>query len=201
MKLIKYYGAVQTVFNTDNILRVKNTSVVESDCGGENVVARTASSVYTFFEDEKSIMICSTKIDDTWDKKSVVDIVRNLVANPRVFKCKDTCFVFENHVDLGPGGPELLHWMLIKNQREDVIFNEYEPELYDALILHFDKMNDVSITVHVFPDGRIVYMCAPGGEDAATENMLSASNKSPTIEEARGEASLIHQIIERIVKN
>lgn len=189
MKLVKYYGTVKTVFSMDNILRVKNTSMIENEDGENHVVAKTGSSVYTFFDDEKSVMVCSTRIDDTWEKRGVMDIVRNLVHNPRVFKCIDTCFVFESHADLGPGGPELLHWMLIKNQRDDVLFNEYEPELYGALVIQFDKVNDVSITVHVFADGKVVHVCVPG-----------TSGKPPTIEEVRDEASLVHQIITEIVK-
>lgn len=189
----------------DSVLRVKNTSVVENDEGDEHVVAKTASSVYTFFDDETTVTVCSIRIDDAWDKNGVVDIVRNLVHNPRALKCRDTCFVFESRIDLGDGGPELLHWLLIKNARDDVLFNEYEPELHDALVIHFDEINDVSITTHVFVGGRVVHMCVPSCREEVpvhgSSGILTEARKRPTIQDAMDEASLVDRILETVVND
>jgi len=158
MQLVKYYGYVKSSFKHDKVLRIRNTKLYEE--GEESVVvARTGSTIYTFHDNEKCVSICST-VGASWDKNSVLDVVRRVVE-PCSFRFIDRSFIFESHVDLGKGGPELLQWLLVKNRREDVLFKEYDPEVNDALIVHFQEFNKISITSHVFVDGRVVHVCCP----------------------------------------
>lgn len=179
MKLVKYYGRVEYAFNTEKILRVKNTDVFDDD-----VVARTDTTVYTFHQNEKYISICSL-VDKYWDKDSVVKTIEKIVGPGCKSKCVDKSFIFESKIYLGEGGPELLHWLLIKNNRDDVLLNIYEPELNDALIVHFKIFNDVSITSHIFIDGKVVHICVPNG--------------SMDVELVKKEASLIDEIFKKII--
>jgi len=154
MNLVKYYGKIETSFQHSKILRIRNTEWKD-----DVVIARTDTTVYTFHSDERCVSICNLT-GPSWKKSDVFNVVRGVVDSS-YFKCIDKSFIFESEIDLGVGGPELLHWLLIKSSRDDVLFNEYEPELNDALIVHFSTFNNVSITSYIYLGGRIVHVCVP----------------------------------------
>ena len=185
MKLVKYHGKINTKFDNNTILKIKNTDTIED---GEKtaIVAKTPSTTYVFQDDESCINIAHDVSDGVFEKEAVVGLIKSSVDHRYKFECIDLCFMFHSQVDLGHGGPELLHWLLTKDQREDVVSNIYDPEIHDAMVVKFELFNNIRITSHVFTDGRVVHMCEP--------------DKKIDIELVRIEASGIDEIFDNIIR-
>jgi len=186
MELVKYYGKINTRFESNKILKIRNTDLIEDD-GRRAIVAKTPTTTYVFQDNEECINISLDIQDGNFDKSSVVGLIKGSVDQRYKFECLDLCFIFESNIDLGDGGPELLHWLLTKHPREDVVSNIYDPEVHDALVVIFELFNNVRITSHVFVDGRVVHKCQPDKKNDVDMELV------------RIEASGINEIFENIL--
>jgi len=187
MKLVKYHGKISTRFDSNKILKIRNTDIIEDD-GRRAIVAKTQTTTYVFQDNEECINISHDIQDGIFDKSSVFGLIKGSVDQMYKFECLDLCFIFESNIEIGDGGPELLHWLLAKHPREDVVSNIYDPEVHDALVVNFELFNNVRITSHVFVDGRVFHKCQPDRKIDVDMELV------------RIEASGINEIFENILR-
>ena len=156
MKLIKFvgHGKVGHSFDCKNIL---NTARYSKKIGS-GVVGQDEDSVYHFDSNGKEYSVCSN-VTPNWSKAKCNKIVQNTL--------RTTCYLrtsyvlFESHIEVGSGGPELFHWNLNKYPQDRILSNIYEPEIYEAHIIVFKELNNVQIDAHMFLSGRLLMKCAP----------------------------------------
>lgn len=177
MKLVKYsgYGIYKLTFDCEYLLKTYK-GLYPSEIG---LISRDENTVYHFDYDEKTYSICS-KVTPSWSKTKCMERINKILPNTRCY-LKTSYTVFEDWIDLGDGGPELLNWNMNKFQCNGMISNVWEPELYESHIIRFKEMNNVELNVNVFEDGRLVVTCFPVEKGISISDMEFESNEAKRI--------------------
>lgn len=181
LKLVKHMAMGKGSFYCDKILSsVKSTVDVET-----GVLAQDSHNVYHFANNGHDYSVVSNISDPSkWDIKNCENVVSRTIGTPRC-RLYTKYASYETYIPLGFGGPELLHWKILANNRLDIFSNVYEPELYEGIMVTFCILNGISVDVHVFLDGRLLIICKP-------------SSKSITLDECKQEAISVFEIIKNI---
>lgn len=173
MKLVKYngHGTYKLKFDCNDLLK-KYKGLYLSETG---VIAKDEDTTYHFDSDGKTFSICSI-VTPTWSKKKCTDKINTVLKYSNSY-LKTSYVVFQDNIDLGVGGPEMLHWNINEFQCGHIISNAWEPELYDSLVLRFKKFNDVELNVEIKEDGSMSIVCFPIEKNISVDDLKNEAEQ------------------------
>jgi hypothetical protein len=163
MRFVKHYGRIETsVFDSETVRRtVRNVKLR----GDNSLVAKDLDTWY-FFHGSTHVDTVSTFDHpvEGWDYSSKKRVVMEAL------KCRatssTTTAIFHDNLkvddDFETCGLEIVDFRLrVTTRPTEMTKIMYEPDMYDALIIHFSAFKDVTTSLHLARNGHCDVVCKP----------------------------------------